>query len=142
MNRREFLGWVSVGCVAQSLPVAIAVSHDRAIAAPNPSRFVALGTVADLDARGQLVVTDRAKVPEKVIVIRDPADRSQVLARTANCNHGNCTVNWTADRNQFRCPCHNSQFALNGSINRGPATQALKPLEAKLENGQVWVKFS
>jgi cytochrome b6-f complex iron-sulfur subunit len=132
MNRREFLSWVGVGWVASSLPVAIAATTTVANA---QTTRINVGTLAQLDERGFLSV----KRPKKVIVIRDPSDSTKLLARTANCNHRNCMVNWASQDVQFRCPCHNSRFVVDGHVVRGPATQALSPLTVTVEGPNVIV---
>ncbi|NJL01796.1 MAG: Rieske (2Fe-2S) protein [Spirulinaceae cyanobacterium SM2_1_0] len=142
MNRREFLTWVGVGSLATSLPLALAACNpsgtDSAApeteAATDPDA-IALGTVSELAAAGSLVATS----PEKVIVVADPADESQLLAFTANCNHSNCTVEWNPDETLFVCPCHQSRFALDGSLQSGPATADLEPLTVTVEGDQIFV---
>ncbi len=74
MDRREFMSWAGTGFIAASLPIAIAAcspaaneqtdttvnsstdskSEDAAqvAKAPDAEGFVAMGTVADLDAAG------------------------------------------------------------------------------------------
>jgi len=153
MNRREFMTWVGVGSLASSLPVALAACNpggtdqatpeaepEAAAASPEaaaPAEAIAIGTAADLDAQGSLVVEN----PEKVIVVRDPADATKVLALTANCNHKNCTVEWKAADSTFVCPCHQSIFALDGTLQTGPATEPLKPLTATIEGDQILVSL-
>jgi cytochrome b6-f complex iron-sulfur subunit len=132
MNRREFLTWVGVGSVASSLPIALAAYTPTAVA-----QGVKVASLDELDAADYVGIRE----PEKVIVIKDPNDPTQLLARTANCNHRNCTVIWNKDAKQFRCPCHNSRFAVDGSIIRGPATQPLNPVEVYVEERSIFVSL-
>lgn len=74
MNRREFIGWVSVGSLASSLPVVIAAcsSETKSQSTTTPVRadgFQVVGTVADLDKNGQLLNDNTAG---KVLAIKDP----------------------------------------------------------------------
>lgn len=139
MNRRDFLSWVGVGGLAASLPVAIAAcgptGTDPSDATGGSPQSFTVGSVSDLDSNGSILV----EAPEKVIVVRDPADESNILALTANCNHRDCTVEWQADSSEFLCPCHQSRFALDGSIEDGPATQPLRPLTVSVENDEITV---
>ena len=42
----------------------------------------------------------------------------------------------------FYCPCHNSNFKLNGDILSGVSPRAMDPLEIEVRNtSEVWVKF-
>jgi Rieske Fe-S protein len=46
-------------------------------------------------------------------------------ALDAICTHLGCTVGWDAGRGLVICPCHDSRYALDGSVQQGPATRAL-----------------
>ncbi len=49
------------------------------------------------------------------------------LVLSNKCTHLGCSVNWKADRNEFVCPCHDAQFALDGTVRGGPPP---RPLDA------------
>lgn len=52
------------------------------------------------------------------------------------CTHLRCQV--THVRNGFHCPCHGSQFDIEGTVIRGAATRPLDWLEVTLaENGEI-----
>lgn len=44
---------------------------------------------------------------------------------TAICTHAGCSVAFNATTSRFRCPCHGSQFATDGTVFTGPATANL-----------------
>ncbi|GBD91690.1 cytochrome b6-f complex iron-sulfur subunit [bacterium BMS3Abin04] len=44
---------------------------------------------------------------------------------SSTCTHLGCKINQEKN-NKFICPCHGSQFALNGEVIKGPATKNLK----------------
>ena len=48
-----------------------------------------------------------------------------------NCSHLGCSVAFNADAKQFQCPCHGSQFAVDGHVVHGPAVYSLSHLEWK-----------
>ncbi|MDA0268478.1 MAG: Rieske (2Fe-2S) protein [Cyanobacteria bacterium] len=156
LNRRYFLSWLGFGGLVAALQTVIAAcapkpntTADAPSAAPTDAApatapeatsatdagLLTVGTLADLDAQGSLVVES----PEKVIVVRDPDNADGVLALTANCNHKNCTVGWSADSSQFICPCHESKFALDGTLLEGPATEPLQPLVATVDGDTILV---
>jgi cytochrome b6-f complex iron-sulfur subunit len=161
MKRRNFLTWMGVSGLATSLPLAIAAcapsetdadsavgteenaANSDATEAPEETAVasnaaaITVGTLADLDAQGSLVIED----PDKVIVIRDPNNADGVIALTANCNHQNCTVGWDAENSQFVCPCHQSKFAIDGTLEQGPATQPLQVLAASVDGDTVQVSL-
>lgn len=50
-------------------------------------------------------------------------------ALNAVCTHLGCVVPWNKAVNKFMCPCHGSQYSMEGSVVRGPA-----PLPLALAN--------
>jgi len=155
MNRREFVNWMGVGALATSLPVALAACQsdptsdtgsapadtDTAVdATPREDGFAAVGTVAELDEAGSL--SDKNFQGTQVVVVRDPANESAVIAVNSLCTHQGCSVDWDSDATAFACPCHGSAFAPDGSVTSGPASTPLETYEAKIEADQVLVKVS
>ncbi len=143
MNRREFFGWVGLGAIASSLPVALAAcSPQTTTSVANTSSradgFKTVGTVAELDQKGHILNQDSGDSP--VIIIRNPTDKNTLIAVNSNCSHAGCAVNWEQDQKSFICPCHESKFAPNGKVLGGPATESLQVYTAKLEDGKVLVK--
>ena len=57
-----------------------------------------------------------------LLVIR--ASQSEFVVTSGTCTHRNCGVGWTGAI--IRCPCHGSEFRLDGSVQKGPATRALE----------------
>ena len=58
------------------------------------------------------------------------------------CPHLGCFVDYRSGNNDFFCPCHNSNFKLDGSIVAGVSPRAMDPLEIRIRNKtEVWVKF-
>ncbi|GAB1543317.1 hypothetical protein NUACC21_59910 [Scytonema sp. NUACC21] len=143
MNRREFIGCVSVGTIASSLPgvlTACSSSQQSQVPAtpPRADGFQPVGTVVDLDKTGQIL--NEKFVAGKVLVVRDPSNTSQVIAVNPVCTHAGCDVAWQKDQNAFVCPCHDSKFALDGKVLNGPADKPIPTYTAKLEGDEVLVK--
>ncbi len=160
MKRRDFFNFVGLGLVATSLPVAIAAcsptetadadgSEDMPAAAPaadapagemaaRDDGFAEIGTVAALDEAGFLASEDL--MGEKVVVVRDPADATAVVALSSVCTHKGCTVDWKDS--EFVCPCHASKFSAEGAVLEGPADEPLAKYEAMVEGDSVLVKVA
>jgi Rieske Fe-S protein len=68
-----------------------------------------------------------------------PGKNNQVLS--AVCPHEGCEVSWRDDENIFSCPCHDSNFAPDGSRIYGPAQQGLHPLPARIANDKLQVQY-
>lgn len=56
-----------------------------------------------------------------------------------NCTHLGCTFPWNEVEQQFQCPCHGSQFAPDGSVQRGPANRPLKLSRAWVDGDAIWI---
>ena len=66
----------------------------------------------------------------------------KVKALHTVCPHLGCFIDYRAGKNDFYCPCHNSNFKLNGDILSGVSPRAMDPLEIEVRNtSEVWVKF-
>ncbi|MEC4816281.1 MAG: ubiquinol-cytochrome c reductase iron-sulfur subunit [Scytonema sp. PMC 1069.18] len=134
MNRREFFGWVGVGAIASSLPVAIAACSSQTTTSTRPDGFQVVGTVAELDQKGYVQSQNGS-----VVVVRDSKDNN-LIALNPKCTHAGCTVNWEQNQKAFVCPCHKSKFASDGKVLKGPATEPLQLYTAKLEGQNILVK--
>lgn len=62
-----------------------------------------------------------------VAAFRD--DGGELHLRSAVCTHAGCTVHWNGFERCWDCPCHGSQFGVDGDVLNGPAAQPLKSVE-------------
>jgi cytochrome b6-f complex iron-sulfur subunit len=140
MNRREFISWVGVGSIASSLPLALAATQDiqsAAQAAEQSDGFTAIGSVAELNQKGQI---SKKINGQPVAVVRSPNNAKALLAVNSTCTHKGCTVDWQKADKAFVCPCHSAKFASDGAVLKAPATKPLKTYKAKIVGDQVLVK--
>jgi cytochrome b6-f complex iron-sulfur subunit len=137
MDRRTFMSWVGLGLLANSLPVAIAASVQ---AKTRTDGFVPVGTLKQLQSDGVIQVPNFAAGP--LLVIRNPQDSKKLIAVNATCTHLGCKVKWQAKSKQFACPCHGSAFKSDGTVAKGPASEALASFKVKVEANSVLVKVS
>ncbi len=62
-------------------------------------------------------------------------------AMSARCPHEGCTVGKYAPANErMLCPCHGSQFRIDGSYVTGPANSPLQTFESTVQNGVLLVE--
>jgi cytochrome b6-f complex iron-sulfur subunit len=164
IKRRSFLTYFSIGWLASCFPVVLAAcapkkssntntTTDPSIAGTkdtaNPTTndrntvktdtktaegFTVIGSVADLDKAGYLQTTT-------VAVARDPANSKQLLAVNPKCTHQGCDVKWVVGEKRYECPCHDSDFAADGKVLKGPASTSLATYPAKIVGTQVLVKI-
>lgn len=54
--------------------------------------------------------------------------QGQISVYAINCSHLGCSIGLDPASARFKCPCHGSQFALDGSVLHGPAQAPLSHL--------------
>jgi len=81
-----------------------------------PSQRFKLGKAKDLP----LGVTTNKK--QRIWVIRND---DGIYAIWSRCTHLGCTPNWFQAESRFRCPCHGSNFDIEGDVIAGPAPKPL-----------------
>jgi cytochrome b6-f complex iron-sulfur subunit len=153
MERRSFLTYFGVSWAAACFPLVLSAcnsSTDKKTSASSssspaastgtetketanaPSEVKAM-TVADLDKNGSVG-------NGKVIVTRDPADKTKLLAVYPACTHEGCLVEWKAAEKSYVCPCHGAKYAADGKVKgAGPAKSPLKTVSAKIAGDKIVV---
>jgi len=72
-----------------------------------------------------------------VLFVRDAED--SIKAFNAECTHKKCTVEYDPESKNIKCPCHGSQFHLNGKVMKEPAKKPLTVYPATISDGKVIV---
>jgi len=110
-----------------------------------PGRWIGVATLDTVPADGVPrqfpVVADRldawTRYPQEAIgavYLRRVKGSDEVQAFSATCPHAGCFVAFQADRGVFQCPCHNSAFALTGTIIQpSPSPRGMDKLETRVE---------
>ena len=58
------------------------------------------------------------------------------------CPHLGCAVDWSAEVGKFKCPCHRSAFAVDGTPEEGPAPRPLDTLAIEpREGGLIAIRY-
>lgn len=116
-TRRRFISWVGWGSFAAFFGgVTLATLRfffPRVLYEPS-QRFLA-GKPEDYQV-GE--VSTRMKKEQRVWIIRNGEG---IYALIAICTHLGCTPIWWADEHRFKCPCHGSNFLIDGQNVAGPA---------------------
>ncbi len=76
----------------------------------------------------------------ELLFIRDAEDSVHVLDPI--CTHRQCTVGYDRDKKRIVCPCHGSNYALDGTVLNGPAERPLQVFEATLDDQKSRIIFS
>jgi glycine/D-amino acid oxidase-like deaminating enzyme/nitrite reductase/ring-hydroxylating ferredoxin subunit len=100
-------------------------------AVKNFAEYVAPGEVGSFDeiepGKGAIVRYGL----KKVAAYRD--ENGALHARSAACTHLGCHVHWNSFERCWDCPCHGSQFGIDGAVLNGPAIHPLTEIEVAPE---------
>lgn len=109
-----------------SLMAARRYFSENLTAVKNYAERMGLGETTPMDAiepgQGALVTLGG----KKAAVYRDPSGRTHALS--AICTHAGCVVHWNTFETCWDCPCHGSQFGVDGEPLCGPAIYPLEKL--------------
>ena len=135
-SRRQLLvrtGAGALGVAAVGVLAACGSTGSGTQSAPGPATDGAIVKVADIPVGGALAATDAAGKP--ILLVQ--ATSGTVTALSAVCTHQGCTVN--AGKGTLTCPCHGSQYGLDGSVKGGPAPSPLTAVDVHVTNGSVFL---
>lgn len=62
---------------------------------------------------------------------------AEVIAFAPQCTHLGCAYHWDENRKTFLCPCHTSNFDINGNVIDGPAPRPLDRYLVRIEGGKL-----
>jgi len=139
-TRRDFLvllgwGWLSAALGGFGVGL-LKFLFPTVLYEPNPTFKAGKPTEYPLD-NGKTAVFDRWQADQRVWIISNP---DGVYAFEAKCTHLGCTPRWEIASERFKCPCHGSQFNIEGDVVGGPAPKPLYRLAISLtQDGQIFV---
>jgi len=125
-SRRTVLLSAALGVVAA--PALAACGNGTPATSASPGE--AIIALDELEDGVPTVVSTAAGLT--VVLTREGQD---VSAISGVCTHQGCIVRDNGAN--LLCPCHGSEFAFDGSVAKGPATQPLPVFPVSVENGQV-----
>lgn len=76
---------------------------------------------------------------DKVIVVNT---NNEFKIFSSRCSHLGCTIN-KIEGDKLVCPCHGSTYNLEGTVTKGPASNALQELQYKIDDkkGEIIVEL-
>ena len=163
-DRRGFIKGAScaigaaIGVVPMAAGVRMAMDPLSRSETAVDAEFIRLAEVSDLEAgvpRKFAIGEDKRDkwsrykdVPVgAVYLLREKAEGGKsselnVIAYNTVCPHLGCFVDYRPKQQDYFCPCHDSNFALDGSLKKGVSPRGMDTLEVEIRNGsEVWVKF-
>ena len=135
VSRRQFLAsvWLALGALAAGEAAYLGLRYIGSRHTPGVFGGVVSAGSADEFAPGTITRFDKGRF----FLIR--FDDGGFLALHNRCTHLACVVSWEEDGREFRCPCHGSAFATDGTGITPPAPRALDRFPVLRENGVVKV---
>jgi len=142
ISRRDFLKKSAIGIVvggsalsSLNLEAFAKAPTARALKIAGDDITVKLSDNAALGKAGGTV-----KVNDEIMLIRK-SDTEFIAVRTI-CSHKGCDVELDGDK--FICPCHGSEYTIDGKVTQGPAKTDLKIFETMFDSdkGTVTIKTS
>jgi Rieske Fe-S protein len=65
----------------------------------------------------------------------------KLRAFSSVCPHLGCAFDFEPDVKQYKCPCHNAIYSIDGKVAGGPAPRPMDELELQEKDGIVSVKY-
>ena len=163
-DRRGFIKGAScaigaaIGVVPMAAGVRVAMDPLSRQETVVDAEFIRLAEVSDLEVG----------VPKKFAIVEDKRDKwsrykdvpvgavylllqkgkedergePKVIAFNTVCPHLGCFVDYRPEQQDYFCPCHDSNFALDGSLKKGVSPRGMDTLKVEIRKGhEVWVKF-
>lgn len=125
ITRRAFVSLLSMAAGAVvTLPSLVARAKKLAVPLKKATPLQEVGGSVALKIKGRTILFVRGS-------------KDSVSAVDPTCTHKKCTVQYKPDDGRFQCPCHNSQYDLNGKVLGGPAPKDLTTYPAKLSGERI-----
>ena len=138
MDRKSFIGWLSIGWLAfvgatgGFFTVMIRFLFPNVLFEPPQSFKIGFPEEFEIGK-----VDIRFKKEHNVWVVRND---NGIYALSTVCTHLGCTPNWLSGERKFKCPCHGSVFRFSGMNFEGPAPRPLERHKIVLaEDGQLLI---
>jgi Rieske Fe-S protein len=140
-DRRAFLGQVAAGACGLALCGATAGCATlnpgaRLFEARAAGGRIGLGPLADLAIGGQIKLVS-PDLPGPVLVARVTED--EVRAVSITCTHMGSELKLVADQRRFKCTNHGAEFAYDGTVLRGPASNPVAAYDVAHEEGEIYL---
>jgi len=139
VSRRSVLTATGVGWIALGSSAALGTfaagrfMFPNAVAEPDPTiRAGQLSTYTDLPDGS--VVSTFSDQGAWIVRLKD-----RIVALGTTCTHLGCPTHWDGEHRRFKCPCHGSNFTIDGTNIDGPAPRALDRYRVTEENGELIV---
>lgn len=133
VSRRTLLVAAPIAVAAVGVGVAACGSDDSSTSSEGTTTPADTGSGADVLASTTDIPVGGAKVVGDVVVTQ--ASAGAFAAFSTRCPHMGCAV--APKDSTLDCPCHGSEFKLDGSLVKGPATTGLTAVPVKVSGTDI-----
>ncbi len=135
-DRRKFLSKITLGWIALVLiPVIYGIVKFFSTEKPvETGELQKVCPVSEVPADSARIFREGKK---GVAVVKDSAGDIRVFS--AVCTHLGCIIGYDSAKRIFHCPCHGSEFDLNGINVTGPAPKPLAEYKPVIEGGDIYI---
>lgn len=135
ITRREFTRkiWAGLGIVAGLEVLGVSFSFLLSSKKPDAaSNLKSVGNVQDIPVNSVIPFRNG-----KFYLVR--MNDGGFIALSLSCTHLGCSITWDPEEKKFLCPCHASQFNIEGEVLSPPAPRPLDYYPVIIEDGLVKV---
>jgi cytochrome b6-f complex iron-sulfur subunit len=141
MNRRRFLEQVhvisgGVLCGSALLSGCAAGARTRYVGMTRMGDRIAVSRAEMIEGSGALVEVPGIKLP--LYLHSHGGDRFSAVS--TRCMHRGCEVEPAADR--LACPCHGSQYTLEGAVLKGPTERPLAKYRVSADPTTIYIHLT
>jgi Rieske Fe-S protein len=156
-ERRKFTrrAWaVACGSLALVVPVVggLLTWFDPLRRSAGRGQFVPVAPLADLPDDGvphefpviaeRVDAWNRSVEPIGAVYLRRQPGEAKIECLTAICPHAGCFISYDKSDKKFKCPCHNSEFTVEGQIIQpSPSPRPMDSLACEVLQDEIRVKF-
>ncbi len=82
--------------------------------------------------------------PIGTVYLRRDSEGTLPIAISSICPHLGCGVHWDTSADNYLCPCHNSEFKIDGAIAdpaSSPSPRGLDHLAVEVRGSDIWVDY-
>ncbi len=142
MDRKHFIKIVGASCVGAIVPLGISscspvhfvtASLDNNKLVVRKNEFI--GIKKEVEFVRTFIAIESPTLQFPIIVYRHSDENYTAL--WTECTHQNCEVK--PHDTLLSCPCHGSEFDVNGGVLEGPAESDLKVFEVSTDNDNIHV---
>jgi cytochrome b6-f complex iron-sulfur subunit len=128
MNRKDFLqltATLAIGAPLAGMIQSCSSGYVLYAVADGPRVTIPAASLPDLAQPNSFVKVYVDRFANPIVLFE--GEGKKIYAVLTTCSHSGCEVRKL--RTKFECPCHGSEYDLQGHVVRGPAPDALETFE-------------